>query len=413
MAELKWESQPDDEFFIIDEIDQLFDVFGEMADSLGSILDSAQGGLEAVKTFVIDDINPLILAILFIIDQMISVIQNLNNSGVHMLTMYPSEDTHSVWRNSQSAKILYRDLLPGFDDDDPRGFHILNRDDAFSYFVDSFDDAADPDNPAAVQFNDPDSEGTDFLATHVAGGVVIFAGAMPSSALLAPQLIEEIFRTFCTISKLFHRLFNLNSLKKMEWDICGALHDVESARTGTTTSTVLLRPGKPNWQARKLTKDIIKPLGPLLDSIEGTIQGFKDQAVGGNRFIQELIDQIDSKLTDIQDIRNEIEDFFEYIDTLNSTINELGKFNFSTLVVDEQAGGINILKQAVLDDSLDGRPDQDLFYCSLVSFVSAGTGFSFLLYLLGLSDSFSFETDSTEFSDERMREKYGIETNTE
>ena len=393
-----WQKKPT-EALLENDLDQLFKVFKELADSVNSILDIASSALAGSKAFLTDTINPLLLAIQFILDQMLNVINNLRNTGVHIISLYPSEEVHSLWRRNQTEKILLRDVLPGFSPEDTTGFYLLNRDDTLGKFVESFDDESDPDRPS------PDEN-------VVSGGVVIFAGALASSTLTAGSLVEETFNTFKTIAELFNKLFSIQSFEKLFEDMSLLLDKIAdakfAAREGDNTTPVLKTPKAPNWKSVKLVRDVIPSLGDLLNDVEGIVQGLKDQTTGAASIIQLLIDFIDSKIAEIQAISDRIDEFLDYIDEINNTIDRLGKFELASLVVEPQKNGVNILKSAVADDTLPNRPDQDLFYCGLVGIVGAGTGFSFLLYLLGLSDTFEIGTDDIDFSEDNLRSKYGI-----
>jgi len=85
---------------------------------------------------------------------------------------------------------------------------------------------------------------------------------------------------------------------------------------------------------------------------------------------------------------------------------------FATLTVPVQTGGIEVIQRAVLDDSLENRPSQDLFYCILVGVVGTGTALSFLFYLLGLTNTFELGADNIILSEDELRERFKIgETN--
>ena len=148
---LQWENKPTI-IALEANLDQLLQTFTELATSVNAILSTLSSGLNAVKIFLVDDINPLLLALEFILDQMLIVIENFKDTGMYVLSMYPSKETHSRWyRGNRTEKILFRDLLPGFAKDEvdeqgnkkPRtpesdradgaGFYILQQKDAFEY----------------------------------------------------------------------------------------------------------------------------------------------------------------------------------------------------------------------------------------------------------------------------------------
>jgi hypothetical protein len=97
------------------------------------------------------------------------------------------------------------------------------------------------------------------------------------------------------------------------------------------------------------------------------------------------------------------------LEDLNTKLNRLGTFELNTLVIESQPGGLTEIKRAIMDDSIPNRPSQDLFYCSLISLVGTGTAFNFLMYTLGLSDSFTTGADDTAFDSDELKERYNID----
>lgn len=397
---LKWESKPT-EAILETSLQQLMDSFTEISESIGGVLDGLSAGLSAAKILVSNDINPAILALTFILDQMIQVVVDLKNSGIYLMSIYPSAEVHtSSWKHNEAGFVLYKDIFPGFDDGDGAGFFILNTEDIFKKFLESFDDENDLDRPptgAAVQ----------------AGGIVIFAGALPKELIKAGETVKEIMKSFKSIADLFTKLFNVDAFRKLKNDLNKKLVEIEEAAvastSGSTRTIKKVVPVPPNWAAKRIAKDLIPALGDVLEDVEGILKGFKDQqSAGSQALITSMVAFIDAKIVEITSIKTKITEFMTFITGINTAFSELGKLKLSTLVVPVQEGGINILKSAVADTTLDGRPVDNLYYCSLIGLVGAGTGFAMLMFLLGLSDTFAITTDTTSLSDESLRERFGI-----
>lgn len=551
-----WTNDPV-KFVFTDDLDKLIAVFEELSDSISGILNPLSSGLSAAKLFLIDEVNPLLLAINFVLDQMLVVISNLKNSGVHFIVMYPSKENHSKWRSDKTSAILLRDVIAGYSPFDPSSFYLLTRDDIFNKYVKSFDDIEDarrPPGPGVKQittidtlglkakdfappkgittsrwfnlhsansastvpgtpgvddqgntidsnsvtyhvwFNvdnkksqDPEPKGsaggieislnasnvnpqhvistlrnainlkidfdafdeesgliivtntsfgpsqisTDGVSTGLqfgvrtngvqglednatSGAIVIFAGGMTADVLKQGTYIEDVINTFCDLSDMFLSLIDYDSLR--EWheectELAGKINKAKlAARRGGVVQPVALKnqPEGKNWSAIKLT-EAIPPMGTLLTKIEGILLGLKNASTGASSALANLIKYIDNKIAEIEAINQEISDFIQFLDDLNEKLNKLGTFKLSTLIVDSQPGGVAEIKRAILDDSIPGRPSQDLFYCSLISIVGTGTAFSFFAFMLGLSNTFVTGADETAFDEDELKTRFELE----
>lgn len=391
MADPKWQTKTLS-VALPPELQQLLDVYDEIADSINNILDISVDALNVISFLLTDIVNPLILALIFIAQQMLSLIQNLNATAVHIIGMYPSEATNSHF-------IRYKDVLPGFSDTSTGGFHVLNTDDLFRKYVDTFTDQGDTNRPP---------EGDNI----VAGGLVIFAGAGTKEQIKTAAALRRTFELFQNLANFYADLLNVEEFKKFAGVLNKFIDNIDKAQTAADASTTISdtetkKSIAPDWKSRRVTKHIIPALGNALNSVEGIIQGFIDQAVGASTAVQNLIDYIEGKVKEIIEIQAELQDLRDFFNSLDLATLDLVTLNI--LVVEPQVGGINILKSSVLDVNLVGRPDRDLQFTALVSFVGAGSGVSLLLFLLGLTDSFELGVDDRiEFDEDSVRNAFGL-----
>ena len=158
---------------------------------------------------------------------------------------------------------------------------------------------------------------------------------------------------------------------------------------------------------------MIPPLGNLLDDIFGIVEGFKDQNAGASQVVANLIKFIETKIQVIESAQAQIENLAAYFKKIKDTFQKLDEVklaNISTLVVKVQPGGINILKQAILDKTLEDRPE-NFQYCMLFSLVGSGPGLGLIEFLLGLRPTFDLSEAvplKIPFDEDAAKKEYGL-----
>lgn len=172
-------------------------------------------------------------------------------------------------------------------------------------------------------------------------------------------------------------------------------------------------PTSPNWETSRIARDMIPSLGDLLDDIFGVVEGFKDQATGASQAMKNLIAFIESKISVIESVQAKITSTREYFQKIRDTFAALEAVklaNISILKVGVQKGGINILKQAILDETLENRPE-NFQYCMLFSVLGSGPGLGLIEFILGLRPTFDITEPSPltiPFDEDAVKKEYGL-----
>lgn len=163
------------------------------------------------------------------------------------------------------------------------------------------------------------------------------------------------------------------------------------------------------WQQKKIFRDWFKSGGEMLDNLEYFLTGFRERIPSGSEAIDSVVDYIDTKLGELTNLINMIENFLTLIDTFSS----IGNFNMSAYMVPVQNGGIDKLIEGALDSSDVNKPSDQDFTLALYSFIGTGAaipGYLLLIDLLfGAGDypnAFKNAVDQAEFP-------YGLDTLTE
>lgn len=386
------------------ELTALFENFSSMGDSLTSVLDTASTALNVIKAFVTTLSDPIKLALLFICDQILQFIAEIRGSGFHIITLYPKkyviekETTKTVTQivNGQPTEVLvtekeeislgtfkkFKDIYPGFDDNDERGMMFLNTTEIFDAFLSSFDDLGDKNRPGSI---DPiTGEATDVPA----GGFLLFAGTHPSELQNIKKIVD-----------IFKKIFDVGELKKL-----GEALDKINAAT-SDPKPVKRKAGAsipPDWKAVKLV-EMVPPLGGVLDSLGAFIDGVKEDINKGADSLGPVIKFLDGIIAKIKKITTQINEVIALLDDFANASQ-----NVSYLVIDSAPNGIENIKSVV--GSAEDKPE-NLDYCMLIGVVGAGAGFSMIMNMLGLG-TFQTGVDSdTLFNDDKLREKFGIPDN--
>lgn len=369
------------EISLPDELQSLFDVFTGLVGGLGDVLKITKDGLNLVKTFLANDLNPLLLLLKFIVDQLISVVQNIKESGVYIIAIWPEP--------SIGKFIKYKDIFPGFNTPEgqpDQGFHTLPTQDCLNVFLQSFDDAGDVNRPPTA----------DNISL---GGAVIFFGT-------GSPFTEETIKVMKAFVSFIDQFLNLKEFKDFTKELGEKLTKITNAKASTTTPTpVLTKSIAPDWNSKKLFRDFFPELGDILTDVEGNLNAFNEQLVGGQDAIASTVAYIDKKISQLDTIITKIDTYAQKLKDIQSGLTALESAVISTLVVEPQVGGLSVLKNAV--NSAEGKPDSGFQYCALVSFIGTGTGFSMLLYMLGLTDSITFgDNGDIEFTEDSLKAKY-------
>lgn len=560
MAELKWQSINLDHIGLPEGITTLFNNFDSLAKNINQLLKNIKTALTVVNTFLLDNINPLLLLLQFILQEILDFIDTLREAGIYHISIMPSKATNTRF-------IKLKDVFPGVDISEERGFHILTTDDIFQKYVASFDDEGDLKKP-------PTEDDV------IAGGFVVFAGFGDSDVKLFVSGLTKMFELVQTVSNLFIQLTNGDEYRKLYRETTSLLNVMfeseevlyypksstssigdstiavdasihkstpgkikggkirikvgtssqavltgqpESfsvrfnswtntknshvfnlaflrinAQEGTTSNIITstssfknLKVGdlvlnltrsnsvsyilgitsdnrisispsitgqtdgddirfnavplnwinvipdgdkiyiddpkgpelrkipptakseKPDWQTVKLARDLIPPLGDLLDDIFGVVEGFKDQATGASQAMANLIEFIEAKIDSITAVQTKIASVRNYFQTIRDTFAALESVNLVSmrgLYVNPQVGGINILKQAVLDKDLTDAPGE-FQYCMLYSAVGSGPGLGLISFLLGLRPDFDLTEPqklTIPFDEDAAKKEYGL-----
>lgn len=470
MAGPRWEKATI-EIVLPDIITKTFETFDRTAGQLSRTLEFLQTGLTAIKFFLIDGVNPLLLALEYVLQQILNVIQNIQVSGVYMLGLYPSQATNTNF-------VKFSEVTAGFDPLGLDGFYTLNTTDALQKVAESFDDVGDPNRPST-------DDGS------VAGACVIFAGTGAADSLGQGGGLGISVKTFQTIIDLFQEVFHLEHFKKYkilldkmgddlararvqggsgntitiptlsgspeftvndrltqsisgETDKTGVILRIidgvlyltnvqgvfntkdfviaePSGASGTPTKVVadkeliltVKRPKSktPDWNTKRVTIDLIPALGDVLNEVESQVQGFKDMIdTGAATSMESLIKYIGIKIQEIEDIQTKITKVQKDMKKLADLLASLRNFNFHILFVPSQVGGVNILKKALIDTNLEDRPPSNLQFCAVAAFVGSGTGFGLLANLLGFSSGNQLGIeDNVEFEDNVMKAYHSIQ----
>ena len=376
------------------EIDKILKTYDELASKTTGVLEFVKSGLTAAKVFLTDGVNPLLLALAYVLDQILNVIDNIKNTGVYMLGMYPNEATNSQF-------IEYRKVIPGFNLEEKTGFYVLDTDTALNKLAASFDDPGDDNRPSTEEHV-------------VAGACVIFAGAGKIDLIENGSSLVNIVNTFQTIANLFTELFHLDQFKKFQAVLDKMLADIAAAgdaEQDRSAAEIVTAPKSiaPDWQTKRFSTDTVPVIGDVLNDIEGVVQGFRDQIVGTAEAMDNLIAYIEAKIAEIETLQEQIAAVQQQIRDLIILLDQLATFNFSILYLEPQTGGVNILKNALKDTRMDNRPESNLQFTCLVAFVGSGTGFSLLANLLGLSSSVQLGVvDNVEFQDNVMKAQHNL-----
>lgn len=249
-----------------------------------------------------------------------------------------------------------------------------------------------------------DSVADDFFA----GGVVLFFGILETSLFKKTTFAtdaETAFKAFKDLIAILDFFINNPGLSDLKKEINDALNKVEYRKSAEPNDqpfpTVQTPSIPPDWKALVLFRDIIPVVGELLDDLTEDVTNIRNNLnSGGKEMINSLINYLQKQIDDIDRILGliqTIDDFFDFLANLGSA-------EVSMLLVEPQDGGINKLKVAAGDRDLEDRPNEDLQYCFLMSFVGAGTGFSLLMNMLGLSDTIDYgRSDNVPFQDDSFR----------
>ena len=254
-----------------------------------------------------------------------------------------------------------------------------------------------------------DSVADDFFA----GGAILFFGVLGKGIFGGKNVgieIKEALSSLLTIIALLDFLISFDGLTILRNDIEKTIKDTEYILSAEPDKTAFpsgsIDGPPPNWDTVKLFRDVIPIMGEVLNDIERQVEGIKNSIdTGGSKLIDNLIDFLDGQIGIIDAIITNI----DKIDAFFEAFSVFAEAEMNLLLVEPQDGGINKLKVAAGDRFLEGRPSSDLQYCFLMSFVGAGTGFSLLLNMLGLSDTVDLGTaDNVPFKEDNFRSFYNI-----
>lgn len=408
MDQLVWEKRKINYIFPR-EVKELLDNAQQAGEEVRDILTMAKIIAQLVKLFLLGEGDPLKIALIFLMDQFIELIEQVKYTGVYVFGIGPNY-------NAKGQYVRFGDILPGFEEDDERGFHMLSASRSIEFFVESFN------NTGAT--TPPSSDGS------YGGGLVIYAG-MSGNVL-------EIMRKFMNICKLFGILFDHKPFLSIYKDLKDKL---EIARNPGRKYT---QKGKgPVWVGKKIFK-MWPGAWDVLEDLQAWAEGFKDSVVTAHKGILQLIDLIDEKIKIIEELIELINEILFFIITVRDMIDVIEGFRFSVMYVSPQPGGVAKLINAVQNENLpngpwpsnipigyvlDGEgtsfdedfsesqriipPDAEPVYevehqmSILASAIGAGTGLSLLMTVLGYDETVTWGVED-ELADDALQEKFKV-----
>ena len=397
---LSWE-KVDLDFNLPDEFNDVLDEYQSTSDTVQEYLDLAQTLLDAAKLFLLGQANPILLAVALILSQVKTFINEIRNTGVYAMYIIPEEGVGEF--------VPFADLIPGFSEDqlvlgekikETDGIYMLDTETILSKFISSFTDGEDGDRPP-------------FGDDSFAGGTVLFAGTSGN--------IIEMLRKMSKVAKLFGLLFDSKQFKDLEKSMLAAI----KAATDTPFSPDnAYGDGKsPNWQGIRPIRDFFITDVPIVDNgiirtglldtpfikILAYIEALENQVKAAVAIVELQVKFIEERLKQIQEIKDMIDEITEFARAVRDGTESLENFQVASLTVPPQTGGLSKLKKAIKDETLEGRPTNDLTMTTMVSLVGGGTGLSVLLYILGITDEIEYGVgDTSNLEEEQLKKDFSL-----
>lgn len=435
--------------------------------AFGAVLSTIKALATSVSMFISGFANPVLAALQFILDEIISVIRQIRNSGFHTITItgktgigkeYKLRDIWPGWdiaENLESGKYLLeleaaqedyqiareevrKEFIKGVKKSLPRldslvkiqneaqerllkvqrdqdkirqtrnkaaneSIWLISAEDVIKEFLKSMSDSSDVNRPL---FDEDNSVMLD-ENTMLMGGLVIIFGATGN--------IAEFILKYVSILNLFAKLLNTaefvdqyNKFNKI----------LESESKVPELKNRVDKTGKaPNWDKKILYSEIMPRFGDVLQKLENVMVGYKRSLKTAEDAFDSVLTFLDEKISQIDEIVQEINEFLAWFEELKQLADPLHSINYHALYIEPQQGGLKELKKQVANSSdplspiYSGLQDHEkIIECTLFSIVGTGPSMAMFAKILNFSVDFlstmggnPILTDTT-----KMKEKFGL-----
>jgi len=467
----KWVNVTNQKVGLPADIEQLLDSFNTGTSKLIATTEIISDVLNVIKYFLVNDLNPIVTAISFLVDQIISFMNSIKNSGVYILIIYPSHEMNSGTISLQ--ELTNRPV------DKNSSFPILSVQKAFELFDKSFDDKLDSNRPN-TKTNLYGGGFTIFLSTDeklledkkFAGmrtamkTMVQFARFL--YAIIPTQQTKELLEYFDknnsllkeeeekpkTVDSSVAKWWKKNSSYKKDAMVLGKYRTGDAEETISVGIFQAVNDGisgyvDPKWRKNtsREKKDYIiddnifegpdKTINWVFDKELSTKTNKAPEPNWKTYRLQDVSSSLAEIFLNIENVLNSTKKGFEtasqnsqlkmvaYLeDRLREmkiiksnieafkawvdTLKALETTKMKRLVVEPQADGVNIFRRAMKNPGLENRPNPDSTVSAMVSVVGGGFLLSLLMVMLGLSEKLDYSVDPIIYDSELFRDKFGL-----
>ncbi len=304
-------------------ISSLMTITGSLSSSMGSIFDTTAGALDTAKGFIAGKVDPALIGVQTLCDEILTEINDLKNTGFHTMVIHPyTEGSGASYDRVTGLMSLPPSVL----------LNVLRT---------SFDDRGDVGRP-------------DFSSSAICGGFIDVVAA-PDPATFAPLL--------AAIGNFFNLLTLQNAAKLIAENGVGA--------SGALGGRSIL----PDWEFCGVT-DLFPAFGDALDVAEESMLAIKDSGTSAAKSIENLVVFLEALKANLLKINQKLQ---ASVDKFTQGIAGTGNY---TLWVPPNQGGIDELKTSIVLG--ENCPPDTLGFCACVAMVAGSASMEVLGEFLDL-----------------------------
>jgi len=447
------------------DVSKVVDVGANALKSVSFVLSTIKTIAQVVKIFITGFANPALVALGFVLDQVIDVVRSMRGSAVYMIsisrlfhgTFIPYSDLwphyssgyftdsyeslalaqeqerllgrirsvsgaiEDEWKNGKNKDVeRYKGLIKAKKDYQLELRAVKNKISRLHSEVNPRSEegmwllsAQQAINAYLASFKDKKDINRPFYditsntetsdTTGYAGGLVMMVGFTMN--------IDEFGRRYTNIVRLLAKFLNsadyYNQYKSMQ----RVYEKITNPGADDITATEKKLQGKePNWAKYGVFTEIMPEMGDMLAKVEQFMVGMKSGLKSTSEGFDSMLDFIDTKSRQITEIVTAIESFTQWYDDIAELSLESG--NMYTLYIPPQRGGLKLLKDTVRNASAVNSPlgNQEIRHCEFFSIIGSGAGFGMIASLLGYGDFLENlgVDDNVPLDTDKMKEDFGI-----